>query len=264
MSTTPLNNNSAVGPNGGTPQWTRATIAAAVATGAITTEAANLLYSQLNDNPEPVTPPTPEPEPAPEPNPTPEPAPDPVNNTGANNASATNAAHTPQPQPQPEPTPEPTPEPMPEPEPTPEPLPEPDPIPEPAPEPEPNPNRQDDVVDIIVEEIDPLDIDLADVLLIDEVGVLYFDDGTEMNVAIINDGHGNQTMMADIDGDLVYDVEATLDGQVLGQIPCDIDVSDAELLYAQQHGHTGELQQNGFDLAMNQENPDIQGDISLT
>ena len=215
MNTTPLNNKAAGNGNG--KKWTRASIAAAVAAGALTTEAANILYAQLTKEPEP------------------EPAPEPI------------------PEPEPEPIPESTPEPIPEP------------TPEPEPDLEPEPwDPEDDIVDVIVEEIDPQDIDMEDVLLVDEIGTVYTVDGGELNAALIHDSQGNQAVMVDVDGDNVYDVIATPEGEVIAQVPGDIDVSDVELLYTQQHGHTGYMEQNDFDIAMNEENSDIQNDISLT
>jgi len=269
MNTTPLNNNARSGGNGNGKKWTRTTIAAAVAAGAITTEAANILYDQLRSESELGH--------KPESRPTPEPSPNPVPNSGSNQNHAPNPTPNPhpasEPVPEPEPTPEPEPEPTPEPEPIPnpdptlEPVPEPipdpysDPAPEPAPEPEPNP---DDIVDVIVEEIDPQDIDMEDVLLVDDIGTVYTVDGGELNAALIHDEQGNQAVMVDVDGDNVYDVIATPEGEVIAQVSGDIDVSDAELLYAQQHGHSGYMEQNDFDIAMNEENSDIQSDISLT
>ena len=57
---------------------------------------------------------------------------------------------------------------------------------------------------------------------------------------------------------------ATPEGELIAQVPGDIDVSDVEILYAQQHGHTGYIEQNDFDTAMNDEPDGIQEDISLT
>ena len=233
MNTRPLNNK----PSGNGKKWTRVSIAAALAAGALTTEAANILYAQLTEEPEPV------------PEPTPEPAPNPAPNLSPN--------------PVPEPAPDPIPEPVPEPEPEPEPIPEPTPEPEPDLDPEPW-DPEDDIVEVIVEEIDPQDIDMEDVLLVDEIGTVYTVDGGELNAALIHDSQGNQAVMVDVDGDNVYDVIATTEGEVIAQVPGDIDVSDVELLYAQQHGHTGYMEQNDFDIAMNEENSDIQNDISLT
>lgn len=246
MNTTPLNNNATGNGNSG-KKWTHATIAAAVASGAITVEAANILYDQLKSEPEPEPGFVPEPTPEPMPSPNPEPV------------------SSPTPTPNPHPVPEPEPEPIPEPVPTPEPIPEPTPVPEPTPEPihEPEPGSGD-IVDVIVEEIDPRDIDMEDVLLVDDIGTVYTVDGDELNAALIHDEQGSQAVMIDVDGDLVYDVIATPEGDVIAQVPGDIDVSDVELLYAQQHGHTGYMEQNDFDIAMNEENSDIQSDISLT
>jgi len=264
MNTTPINNNASGSGSG--KKWTHASIAAAVAAGALTTEAANLLYDQLEPEPEPESEPVPEPEPTPEPvpNPIPTPTPDPVssNNHGQ---SATGPALEPTPEPEPVPEPIPTPEHEPTPEseldstPVPEPVPEPE--PEPAPEPEPTP---DDIVDVIVEEIDPQDIDMEDVLLVDEIGTVYTVDGGELNAALIHDSQGAQAVMVDVDGDSVYDVIATPEGDVIAQVPGDVDVSDVELLYAQQHGDTDYMEQNDFDVAMNEEQDGIQDDISLT
>lgn len=259
MNTTPLNSKPAGNGNG--KKWTRVSIAAAVAAGALTTEVANLLYSQLTPEPDP------EPVPEPTPDPTPELTPEPVPEPALHPAPTPNPAPNPNPNPVPEPAPEPVPEP--EPEPIPEPTPEPEPIPDPAPEPEPDPepepwDPEDDIVDVIVEEIDPQDIDMEDVLLVDEIGTVYTVDAGELNAALIHDSQGNQAVMVDVDGDNVYDVIATPEGEVIAQVPGDIDVSDVELLYAQQHGHTGYMEQNDFDIAMNEESSDIQNDISLT
>lgn len=253
MNTTPLNNKPSG--NGSGTKWTRASIAAAVAAGALTAEAANLLYAQLTPDPEPE--PVPEPEPEPEPTPEPEPEPAPAHNSNSSHSPSHTTEYntTPEPEPQPEPEPEPTPEPEPIPEPAPEPEPERLPEPEPA---------HEDIVDVIVEEIDPQDIDMEDVLLVDEIGTVYTVDGGELNAALIHDSQGNQAIMVDVDGDQVYDVIATPEGDVIAQVPGDIDVSDVELLYAQQHGHSGYMEQNDFDVAMNEEHGDIQNDISLT
>ncbi len=265
MNTTPLSNKPAGNGNG--KKWTRASIAAAVAAGALTTEAANILYAQLKDQPAPD--PTPEPIPDPTPETIPEPIPDPVPEPAPEPTPHPAPTPNPAPDPSPNPVPEPVPDPIPEPEPAPEPIPDPEPQPEPVPDPEPIPEPEPwdpevDIVDVIVEEIDPQDIDMEDVLLVDDIGTVYTVDGGELNAALIHDSQGNQAVMVDVDGDNVYDVIATPEGDVIAQVPADIDVSDVELLYAQQHGHTGFIEPNDFDVAMNEEHGDIQDDISLT
>ena len=261
MNTTPIDNNQ--GKEDG-KKLTRAGIAAAVAAGAITAEAANLLYEQLKKE---------EAEGKTEtgPNDTVE-----VSEEQSSDENSVNQTMTDEPNISSDDTtsetqtesvlePEPEPQPEPEPEPEPEPTPGNESHDEPEPEPEPEPIvDEDDIVDVIVEEIDPRDIDMEDVLLVDEIGTIYMEDGRELNVAIIHDEYGNEAMMIDVDGDNVYDVIATSEGEIIDGIPGDIDVSDAELLYAQQHGDYGYMEQNDFDIAMNDENIDIQDDILLS
>ena len=259
MNTTPINNKP-IG-NGNSKKWTRASIAAALAAGALTTEAAYFLYDQLTEEPEI--------EPIPEP--IPETISEQDTELASHIASASNPTPNPSPNTEPASVPNPVPNPIPEPElePVPEPIPEPTPDSEPIPEPAPDSetelvDTEDDIVDVIVEEIDPQDIDMEDVLLVDEIGTVYTVDGGELNAAVIHDSQGNQAVMLDVDGDNVYDVIATPEGEVIAQVPGDIDVSDVELLYAQQHDDTGYIEPNDFDVAMNEDNNDIQNDISLT
>ena len=247
--------------NGTQKTWTRASIAAAVAAGAITTEAANLLYSQLASDsyPDPAPEPVPDPEPIVESVPTPNPAPDTDPTPAPEPVQTHQTPHTEQPERMS--TPEPTPQP--EPDPVPEPIPDPEPFPEPNPEPDPYTGEWVDVVDVIVTEIDPLDIDMEDIFFVEDIGVIYTEDGSELNVAVISDGLGTTNMFIDVDGDQVYDLVATEDGEI-DQIPIDLDVSDMELIYAQQHSYDGYIEPNDFDIAMNEENSDIQSDISLS
>lgn len=266
--------------------WTRASIAAALAAGAITTEAANILYNQLKQDPNEATGEQPEvtPEPVqsttsdPEPTSTDTSVSNPQNSVNPNQPQESTHLHQPtshptpsqEPTPQPEPVihpnidPDPSPEPYVIPDPEPEPEPYPDPVIDPDPEPSPMPGERDDVVDVIVTEIDPHDIDMEDIFFVDDIGIIYTEDGSELNVAVINDGYGTTNLFVDVDGDNVYDLITTEEGDVIAQMPIDLDVSDMELLYAQQHGYDGYIEPNQFDIAMNEENNDIQNDISLT
>lgn len=220
MNTTPFNQNSEGGKK--SKKWTRASLIAAVAAGAMSVEAANLLLAQEDPSVDPIPDPVPTPDPVP--------APDPV----------------------------PTPEPMPTPEPvsTPEPVPTPETVATSESEP-------DEIVDVIVTQIDPNDIDMEDILLVDEVGTVYTVEGDELNAAVIHDTYGNQAVILDVDDDKVYDLITTPQGEVIAQVPGDIDQSDMEVIYAQQHGHTGYIPPNEFDTAMNNETSDIQQDISI-
>ncbi len=241
MNTTPLSNKPVTDDNGQSPKskWTRTRIAAALATGAITVEAANILYAQLELTSEP------------------EPIPEPEANLEEDAETTLESAYTETSYLTSEPTPtseaiqESIQEPYPEP------------IPEPLPDLEPTPET-DEIIEVIVEEIDPLDIDMEDILQVDEIGTVYTVDGRELNAAVIHDNQGNQAVIVDVDGDHVYDVITTPQGEVITQVPGDIDVSDVELLYAQQHGHAGYIAPNRYDIAMHVENSGTESDTALS
>lgn len=280
MGTTPLKPDNKGDKN--PKKWTRESIAAAVAAGAITTEAANLLYAQLSaekeeeaitgeltqeamqpdNNSEQITETNEEPAPLPhqahsqshfQPNhhnhqesePLPTPEPDPI----------------PEPEPTPEPEPEPTPGPEPEPDPWPDPWPEPEPEPIPEPEPDPNPI---DLVDVIVTRIDEKDIDMEDLILVDSIGTVHTVDGQELTAAMIHDSEGIQAMMIDVDGDNVFDEIIVEDGTYITQVPGDIDISDLQLLFTQQHNYSGYIEPNDYDIALNQTSSEMDNNVSLS
>ncbi len=108
------------------------------------------------------------------------------------------------------------------------------------------------------EEIDPADVDVADIINVDQIGTVYTVDGQNMLAAAIHDDEGNELMMVDVDGDGVFDVVTTPEGEAIAEVGGDIDVSDAE------HMMTGEdsgwLAANDFDNSMDV-GSDIQNDI---
>lgn len=223
-------------------KWTRKSIAAAVAAGAITVEAANILYQGLSSDQDadfesgPDSAEVLNTEAAPV---------EPIESVDPQEESATEAEETI----------------LTEPTPIPEPIPEPTPIPEPEPLPE---NEAENIVDVIVEEIDPQDIDMEDIILVDNIGSVYTTDGEELNAVLIHDANGNQALMVDIDNDDVYDVIVDQEGELIAQVGGDIDVSDVELMHSHQHGHSDYLEPNSYDVAMNEVNNDIHDNISLT
>lgn len=129
---------------------------------------------------------------------------------------------TPAPNPNPAPAPEPQPEPVPEPQPEPSPEPQPEPEPEPAPAPEPSPEPTPDIIEedpeeiaeaiIREDEVDPNDIDMADIITFDEIGTVYTLDGESYTAASFHDMEGNQLAMIDVDGDNVFDIITDMDG----------------------------------------------------
>lgn len=264
MDTKPLNNKSNTD---NSKKWSRASIAAAVAAGAITVEAANILYAQLKED---------------EPTPQPDDNQDAIAENVVTPVAETSGKDTPAAvEDEVVATPEPVRESVHEPERqtvnerdhrpetnvnrnsednihTPRDEKEDD-IPTPTPR-----KEEDNIVDVIVEEIDPQDIDVEDVILVDDIGTIYTEEGDELTAAIIHNEDGTQAMLVDVDGDNVYDVIVGPQGNESIPSNVDIDTSDVELMYAQQHDHSGYIEKNEFDVAMNEENPEIEDNMQLT
>lgn len=108
------------------------------------------------------------------------------------------------------------------------------------------------------EEIDPDDVDMEDVINVDQIGTVYTVDGQSMLAASIHDSEGNELMMVDIDGDGVFDVVATPEGDAIAEIGGDIDISDAEMMMDSEDGDY--LASNDFDNSLDL-GSDIQDDI---
>lgn len=89
----------------------------------------------------------------------------------------------------------------------------------------------DDIALAIVagEEIDPNDINAADILDFAEVGTVYGADGTEYNGAYATDINGDEIVMVDVDGDNEYDVITDVEGNLLSCGDTGVNTSDAEL-----------------------------------
>lgn len=251
METKTINSSS----NGQKKQWSRASLVAAVASGALTVEAANLILHEIEPNPEPI----PEIVPTSAPDSSEE-APEAAVVEESTTATINEPTQEPSATPEPEPIPEPIPEPMPEPDP--------EPIPDPEDSSNPHSGHGDTVgenlVDVIVEEVDPNDNDMADIINVDEIGTVYTTDGQELTAALIHDPDGGQALLVDVDGDNVYDVITTETGEVIAQANGDIDVSDVEHMYAAQHGDTGYLASNDFDHGMTTDTGSIQDDIQIS
>lgn len=94
---------------------------------------------------------------------------------------------------------------------------------------------------IAEEQIDPNDIDLADVVNFDGIGTVYTVDGESYTAAAFHDAAGNQLVMVDVDGDDVFDIITDMDGNILtdpqGNIIAagDVTVDDAEIGIADSH-----------------------------
>lgn len=95
----------------------------------------------------------------------------------------------------------------------------------------------DDVADAIIseEQIDPNDIDMADVVNFEDIGTLYTIDGESYTAAAFHDMDGNQLLMVDVDGDDVFDLITDMEGTPIidpnGNLVAagDLTVDDAEI-----------------------------------
>lgn len=66
----------------------------------------------------------------------------------------------------------------------------------------------DEIAEAIIaeEQIDPADIDMADVIDFDEIGTVYTVEGESYTAAAFHDSVGNQLVMVDVDDDGVFDI----------------------------------------------------------
>lgn len=78
------------------------------------------------------------------------------------------------------------------------------------------------------EQIDPNDIDMAEVVNFDEIGTVYTVDGESYTAATFHDAAGNQLIMVDVDGDNTFDVVTDMEGNVLANAN-NMTVDDAEI-----------------------------------
>jgi hypothetical protein len=93
------------------------------------------------------------------------------------------------------------------------------------------PVNPDEIADAIISEnqVDPNDIDMADVINFDEIGTVYTVDGENHTAAIFHDNEGNELMMVDVDGDDVFDLIYDESGEAIAQVSGNLTVDDAQL-----------------------------------
>ncbi len=255
---------------------TAATVAGAAVAGAGTAFAAGVVINGDADDDAPIVEPTvvkpdevkPEDEQK-EPEKTAEPA---AETQNEDNTTQQNDQHGPQAGGHEEPI-EPTPV---EPEPVnPEPAPvnpEPNPVnPEPTPNPDPNPIEPDPIEpdpiapgeididglpdvdpDVVAnniltgEYVDPSDIE-AQNLAITNVGTIETVDGQVLNAAQFIGENGEQLYMIDVDGNNQYNLVADASGNIVGEIPGTLTVSDSESLLAENSGEGGYMAHGDTD-----------------
>ena len=80
--------------------------------------------------------------------------------------------------------------------------------------------------EITAVEIDPNDVDVADVLTIDNIDTFYFEDGSQMPVALVHTEDNAQYLMVDVDDDMTFDVICDLEGNPITQVEGSLTMSD--------------------------------------
>lgn len=88
----------------------------------------------------------------------------------------------------------------------------------------------DEIAEAIIagNEIDPVDIDMEDIVNFDEIGTVYTVDGESYTAATVHDASGNNLVMVDVDGDNVFDVITDYDGNLIAEVPGNLSVGDAQ------------------------------------
>lgn len=81
-------------------------------------------------------------------------------------------------------------------------------------------------LEIIGEEIDPNDVDVADMVIIDNVDTIYMEDGTEVPVAVVHDENNDQYLMVDIDDDMTFDTILDMEGNPIASVDGNLTMSD--------------------------------------
>lgn len=126
-----------------------------------------------------------------------------------------------------------------------------------------------DSEEILIEEIDPVDENVDNVFYVDDIGVMYNEEGEAINAASIQ-FEGENLTLVDLDNDYVF--ESVYDGNEILKLdsPGPINVSDAEAMYAEQTDNAGYLPANDYDNSLNDLssdsalNSDILDDIMLS
>lgn len=89
----------------------------------------------------------------------------------------------------------------------------------------------DAIAEAIISEIqvDPNDLDMADVYNFDSIGTVYTVDGESYTAAAFHDASGSSYVMVDVDGDDTFDLIADSQGYLLSDAPGNITVDDVEM-----------------------------------
>ncbi|MCM1021941.1 MAG: hypothetical protein NC343_06745 [Muribaculum sp.] len=111
-----------------------------------------------------------------------------------------------------------------------------------------DPVNPDEIAEAIIseEQIDPNDIDAAEIINFNEIGVVYTVEGDVYTAASFHDPEGNELMMVDVDGDDIFDVITTPEGDIIAEAN-GMTVSDAELGITDDDVYLADTETGHFD-----------------
>ena len=124
------------------------------------------------------------------------------------------------------------------------------------------PVNPDEIAEAILseEQIDPNDVEMAEVINFNEIGTVYTVDGESYTAASFHDPNGEELLMVDVDDDDVFDLVTTTDGIVLGEAN-GMTVGDAEVMIEDDPTHIAQSDTDNDEL-MNGE--DYMNDVILS
>ncbi len=102
--------------------------------------------------------------------------------------------------------------------------------------------------EITTEEVDPNDVDVADMIAVDQVGTVYTADGYELNAAAVHTADGGQYLMIDEDNDMTFDLITDLEGNPVVAVDGNLTMSDIEDM----------MDETGDELAYNPEQDEME------
>ena len=90
--------------------------------------------------------------------------------------------------------------------------------------------------EITAVEIDPNDVDVADMVVIDNIDTIYLEDGSEVPVATVHTEDNGQYLMVDIDDDMTFDMILDMEGNPVAQVDGNLTMSDVLDMYDETGG----------------------------
>ena len=100
------------------------------------------------------------------------------------------------------------------------------------------------------DDIDPDDIDDLVDITFQDTDVLYTEGGDEIPVAAVTTPDGGEYLLADVDGDRVYDMVYDMDGNLVAGVEAGLNTNDAQLA----------LDENGGYIPISDDDPVLQDD----